>query len=231
MLPAFRRITHFNMPKICKKCAEEITGNDLVICRGYCGAMFHMNTTCSGVTRALAAYFAPNKKNLFWMCNACATIFENSHFRSLSNQADKNAPFSTLTTAINDLKNEIKNLAPKSAAPLTPLHWPLPGRNRTNKRLRGNDGQVRPVSDSQLGSKPIGENIVSVPTSTMPSAKEKFWLYISRIQPDVTVDAVMSMVKVNLETDDNPNVIMLIPKGMDTSTMNFISSKLASTLL
>ena len=67
---------------------------------------------------------------------------------------------------------------------------------------------------------------MSVPTSSYADEKQKFWLYLSRIRPDVSVDAVTSMVKANLEITTEPTAVKLVPRGIDTSTMNFVSFKI-----
>lgn len=94
------------MVKNCGKCAKAINGIEFVVCRGYCGATFHINE-CSGATRAMLSYFTTHKKNLFWMCDKCADLFENSHFRAISCQADETSPLASLTSAITELRTEM----------------------------------------------------------------------------------------------------------------------------
>lgn len=142
------------MAKHCAKCTEAINGIDYVTCRGYCGASFHMNT-CSGVTRALLNYFTTHRNNLFWMCDGCANLFENSHFRVISNKADENSPLCSLTTAITELRSEIKQLHSKPVArfsPAAPTRWPTIEQRRAIKRPRITDVESK-APDCHMGSK------------------------------------------------------------------------------
>lgn len=75
----------------------------------------------------------------------------------------------------------------------------------------------------KLGSKQASGDVVTVPLCG-GDEQNLFWLYVSRIQPDVKEDAVKSMVEANLNTD-NVSVIILVPKGSDVSNFRFISFK------
>lgn len=214
------------MAKQCAKCTEAITGIDFVVCRGYCGATFHMNT-CSGVTRALQSYFTTHRNNLFWMCDGCANLFENSHFRAVSRTADDNSPLCSLTTAITELRSEIKQLHSKPVSLTTPSTntlWPTTEHRRATKRPREFETAAR-TSDCRVGSKKLQDSELTVPVCP-DLAKEKFWLYISRIRPDVTVDAVADLVKANLQMNVNPHVVKLVPKGKEIDTLSFVSFKI-----
>lgn len=208
----------------CAKCSLEITGIEYVTCRGYCGSVFHM--TCSGVSRALSGYFTSHRKNLFWMCDKCAELFENSHLRSITNLAVEKSPLLSLTEAITNLQTEIKQLSSKPVPSILPPavnRWPTLEATRPSKRFRGSDSVVSKTSECQSGSKLLGKNVISVPTCEKPAAK--FWLYLSRIQRDVSNEAISEMVKANLELENEPDVVKLVAKGTDTSNMTFISFK------
>lgn len=162
------------------------------------------------------------------MCDKCAELFENSHFRTISVQNEDDSPFASLTTVIAELRTEIKQLANKqdpSVTPITRSRWPLLSQRTQNKRKRDESNEVRIADSCQAGSKPPVGDVVAVPTySEQQSAK--FWLYLSRIQPNVTCEAVSAMAKANLETNDNPVVVKLVPKGRDISTLTFVSFKI-----
>lgn len=214
------------MAKSCGKCAEAITGLDLVICRGYCRSAFHMN--CTTVTRALQSYFTSHKKNLFWMCDKCAELFENSHFRAISVPQNDDWPLSSLTTAITELRTEIQQMAAKTTSSLTPVarsRWPVVGQRMQFKRKREEQNESRVTEACKTGAKQSVGNVVAVPTY-VEQQDTKFWLYISRIRPDVSSDAVMAMVKANLEIEADPTVVKLVPKGKDISSLTFVSFKI-----
>ena len=214
------------MDKVCAKCTAPIAGIEYVVCRGFCGSYFHMST-CSGVSRALSAYFTSNKKNLFWMCDNCADLFENSHFRTISSQADKCSPFNMLTDAIKELRSEIKQFNARPTAQLSPLmSMPLPIEPRKSvKRNREVDIMPRSNDNCRIGCKKPDANVITVPIYRDIS-DQKFWLYLSRIDPNVSCDAVSAMVKANLEINDDPDIVKLVPKEKDISTLSFISFKI-----
>lgn len=211
------------MAKLCFKCSDAITGTDYVVCRGYCGATFHMNA-CSGVTRALHSYFATNKKNLFWMCDKCAELFENSHFRDITSKVDQTSPLNLLTTAITELRTEIKQMHSKPTVDVSPAaDWPPLLQQTANERPHVTKVTTRASENCRVGKKQQLDDIVSVPICK--NDNQQFWLYLSRIQPDVEIEAVASMIKSNLRIDSNPAIVKLIPKDKDISTLSFVSFK------
>lgn len=215
------------MAKFCAECSDAITGIDFVVCRGYCGATFHMNACSGGVTRAMLNYFTTHKKNLYWMCNNCADLFENAHFRAISSRSDDQSPLATLTTAITELRTEIKQLnskPPVQTSTPASTRWPLIESRRPSKRPR--DIDVVAISEkNRMGCKQPLDDVVSVPIFN-DTKDSKFWLYLSRIRPDVSNDAVCAMVKANLALDADPDVIKLVAKDKDISTLNFVSFKI-----
>lgn len=210
----------------CGTCMEPITGMDVVVCRGYCGGSFHMNG-CTSVTRAMQSYFTTHKKNLFWMCDRCAELFENSHFRTISCHADEKSPLSMLTSAITELRTEIKHLNSKptvSFPPATNVDWPAIDQRRSAKRRRETESVVRASGNCRTGSKKTQDDVISVPIFN-EEVDEKFWLYLSKIRPDVTVEAVSAMIKANLDLTSDPTVVKLVPRDKDISTLSFVSFK------
>lgn len=216
------------MAKTCAKCCDAITGIDYVSCRGYCGATFHMNTCSGGVTRAMLSYFTTHKKNLFWMCDNCAALFENAHFRAISARADEQSPHVTLTTAITERRTEIKQMNVKQPAQsLTPANyrWPTLESRKANNRPRDRDIAAIASEKGRLGCKQPVDDVVSIPICS-DTRDQKFWLYLSRIRPDVANDAICDMVKANLALDVNPDVVKLVPKDKDISMLSFVSFKI-----
>lgn len=176
------------------------------------------------MSRALLNYFTTHRKNLFWMCDDCADLFENSHLRSITKVADEQSPLMSLTEAINNLQTEIKQLSSKPTPAPSPAvkHWPLFEPVRGVKRFRGPD-LAQKASECQAGSKQVGQDVVAVPIIEKPA--NKFWLYLSRIRSDVTNEQISAMVRANLEMTQDPEVVKLVAKGADTSNMTFISFK------
>lgn len=215
------------MVKNCGKCAKAINGIEFVVCRGYCGATFHINE-CSGATRAMLSYFTTHKKNLFWMCDKCADLFENSHFRAISCQADETSPLASLTSAITELRTEIKQLNSKphpGSTPASSVQWPIINQRRGSKRPRMAVPVARASETCQVGSKKPQENDPSIPICKKEDI-QRFWLYLSKIRPDVTVEAVSAMVKANLNIDADPPIVKLVPKGRTIESLSFVSFKI-----
>lgn len=211
------------MAKQCAKCCEAINGIDYVVCRGYCGAFFHMNA-CSNVTRALQSNITTNRNNLLWMCDKCADLFENSHFRAISTSADQKSPLNTLTTAITELHTEIKKINSKPNVQFSPAaNWPIITQRRATKRPLETIVPARASENCCVGSKQPLDNVVSV--LVCKNEDPKFWLYLSRIRPDVSIEVVSAMVKANMDIDDNLVVVKLIPKEKDITTLTFVSFK------
>lgn len=159
------------------------------------------------------------------MCDDCADLFENSHLRSITKVADETSPLVSLTEAINNLQTEIKQLSSKpTPSILQPAvnRWPSFEPVRAAKRFRGPD-LAQKASECQSGSKQVGQNVVAVPISEKPA--NKFWLYLSRIRPDVTNEQMSAMIRANLEMTQDPEVVKLVAKGVDISNMTFISFK------
>lgn len=178
------------------------------------------------MSRALLGYFTTHRKNLFWMCDDCADLFENSHLRSISKAADEKSPLVSLTEAINNLQTEIKQLSSKPTPSVQSpgfKRWPVIGPVRSAKRLRGPD-LAQKATECQSGSKQVGQNVLTVPISAKES--NKFWLYLSRIRPNVSNEEISAMARANLEMSQDPDVVKLVAKGADVSNMNFISFKI-----
>lgn len=131
-----------------------------------------------------------------------------------------------LTTAITNLHTEIKQLHSKPALDLPPATntWPAIDQRRGTKRPRVNELNTRASDSCLLGNKKTQENVVSVPIFRNDEDK-RFWLYISKICPDVTVEAVRAMTKANLNIDDDPTVVKLVPKGKPIESLSFVSFK------
>lgn len=64
------------------------------------------------------------------------------------------------------------------------------------------------------------DSIVSAPTPP------RFWLYLSGFQPQISPDDVQKIVTRCLDLSSPCDVIRLVPKGKDVSTMSFVSFKI-----
>ena len=62
--------------------------------------------------------------------------------------------------------------------------------------------------------------------TTVPLPTEKFWIYLSRISPDVTADQIVALANNRLGTS-GAEAFRLVAKGRDVSTLSFISFKVS----
>lgn len=137
----------------CNRCTKNLVDDERITCRGFCGASFH--TICVQVDKPLLDQLTPHEKNVFWMCDKCAELFCNDHFRNLTNRCDTTdadfrdtindmkAGIAKLSTVIGTLSSKIDvNPSTPRLSPANP--WRFDVRNKSligsAKRQRGNDG-------------------------------------------------------------------------------------------
>ncbi|XP_055605129.1 uncharacterized protein LOC129753340 [Uranotaenia lowii] len=209
------------MAKTCSSCSGTISGIEFMVCRGICGKEFHLS--CVSISNTAARSLKTLSKNVYWMCDDCAELFENAHFRNLAfAPPPQQTEVAQLSEAISELRSEIKLLCTKPPATPVPVLTPArPDFRRALKRLRAPDPVVN--EPCKLGAKKSSADVVSVPLCANETEK-LFWLYISRIKPEVSENSVMEMVKANLEAD-SAQVVKLVPRGTDVSSMRFVSFK------
>ncbi|XP_055589490.1 uncharacterized protein LOC129741736 [Uranotaenia lowii] len=190
------------MEQHCSTCREAITGIEQIACKGVCSKRFHI--ACTGLSKSLARQIDTTSNNVFWFCDDCAAIISNPSFRSMAfNASAETNAIAQLTNAITELRSDIKQLAPKPIrTPLwnksTPTSTPIELR-RPMKRIRVPDAVS--TEPCQLGSRNASNDLVSVPLCDDENPK-LLWIYLSRIKPDVTEDAVKAMVHANLGVED-----------------------------
>ena len=98
--------------------------------------------------------------------------------------------------------------------------WPKLG---TKRRREDRSDIDMPVAN---GTKSIDLSDLSVPSITATAPPEKFWLYLSRLNPLITDKDVQNIVSRCLCTTDPVDVVRLVPKGKDVTGMTFISFKI-----
>lgn len=130
---------------------------------------------------------------------------------------------------MTELKAEIKlNFAAlinsSSLTPKTAKRPTIDAKSARSRRLFGpNNVGKQPKTPLVAGT---GSSISpSLGVSTVPTNKQKFWLYLSRISPSVTVEQVAALAKQRLGTND-VEVTKLVAKGRDVSMLSYISFKI-----
>lgn len=222
------------MSIICHACATEVMEVP-VSCNGFCKAAFHPK--CSGISTVISDEMVKNKQ-LHWMCKSCSKLMDDMRFRSSVLSAYEAGQEHVLTahseivenmksSILSELKNEIRSnfTALINSNTLTPRSSTRPITAMKSIRSRRLFQKVdQPVKNDLMcgtGSSlsPSFGNIAA------PVPKEKFWLYISRIARDVSVDQIRQLTMDRLGTDD-VEVVRLVANGKNINTLTFISFKI-----
>ncbi|XP_053692287.1 uncharacterized protein LOC128740747 [Sabethes cyaneus] len=216
------------MEHVCDKCAKPTKESDYIKCQGFCETMAHFK--CAGLSSQLFTKVKSHTDNVLWFCDGCLKLLKWATFRpTIAALGNTIAELVTQqTAAINELKEVIRKGGMKSAYPvasksdITPrapqnnwpsIHRPAPKRRREDQFISNRDIIV-------------GTNAnLSTTVATVPLTEKKFWIYLSRIHPDVPVQNVHDMVKECLQCDDPPEVVKLVKKDVDMNSLRFISFK------
>lgn len=225
----------------CKRCQKKVSDDEIVVCRGYCGASFH--AVCVNVDEPLRKQLKHYRNNVFWMCDGCANLFTNAHFRTMMTGFDDKisampAAIETMKGEIEKLHNCLNNLSAKvDGMPSTPTPFstpnPWPAIHRINrsvksaKRLRDIDGNSIKVDSGSIKTGTKALDALSSVRLAPRSNDDLFWIYLSAFHRDTSECQITSFVTECLELPTNiePQVVKLVPKGKDPNTLNFVSFK------
>ncbi|XP_053691161.1 uncharacterized protein LOC128739690 [Sabethes cyaneus] len=226
----------------CKRCQKKVSKADTVVCRRYCGATFH--AICVNGDVPLRQNLELYHNNLFWLCDGCAMLFSNAHFRTLLTGFDEK--ISAMPTAVQSVQEEIEKLnsnmkvlsAKVDGIPTTPTPFsspnPWPAIHRSNramksaKRLRDSDGNSITIADDPIK---VGTKVTSAISSIRldPRSEDDLtWIYLSAFHPNTTKRQIASFVSECLELPANVKlkVFKLVPRGKDLNTLNYVSFKI-----
>lgn len=224
------------MIAICHACAIDIVDSS-VPCNGFCKAEFHLK--CCNIASEIAEELIKNKQ-LFWMCQSCTKLMEDIRFRNSIHAAFESGQEKVLSShneiveslkseILVELKNEIRSNftalinssshTPKSSArPLTAVG------SLRSRRLFRKPAEIETHQQNLLIG--TGNSLSpSLGTFTVPLPKQKFWLYLSRISRDVSVEQVRNLVAQRLGTED-VQVFRLVANGKNVNELSFISFKI-----
>lgn len=220
----------------CKCCQKIVSDSDRILCRGFCGEVFH--TICVKVDFPLMDQLRSHKDNVYWMCDDCSTLFANGHFRSTVGRYEKDDK--GFPDAIKSIQDDITKLSTTVASlvakvdlgPQTPtvnsgswFKFDNRAQSSSAKRRRGNDGSsvVSKVQTKQY----CGTKTTCSSLRTVETGNDLLWIHLSAFHPETTVQETVSFVRecLNMGDDQPVKVIKLIPKGRDPSTLNFVSFK------
>lgn len=157
------------------------------------------------------------------MCDDCAKLFLNGHFRLIAKGHDEGN--SEIADAVKTMQNEITKLtstviaftekvAENSASTTT---WP-------SKRPRDSETPTKvSIPSASRGTKAM----TTVPVLASAEQDDLWYIWLSSFPPSVTEDDIRLMVKECLSVDDDDPIAvkMLVKKGVDISTLTSITFK------
>lgn len=220
--------------KHCGECKQEINDLEPLRC-GFCEAFLHISQNCCGInSRGLKEAFAQGK--LLLMCTSCREMLAG---RSISAyiaeipstmsvppaSVDLPAQMKQLSEVVEGLSRKIDRFAGSTSqstwpAPSTPS-WP-----QRNKKRKLDDKPEKPKihAPSDCGTNEVDLSDLSVPSIVRDA--DKFWLYLSALNPRITDSDVQKIVSRCLNTPDPVEVIRLVPKDKNTAGWSFVSYKI-----
>nr|XP_029730479.1 uncharacterized protein LOC115267536 [Aedes albopictus] len=220
--------------EVCHSCARSMNAAE-VVCRGFCKATFHFS--CANVSEELYNE-ALGKPAYFWMCPGCREIMGNARFKNAlsSMNAATIEVNDTYQKLIEDMKSEIKDsliaeirqeikggFNMLSPAVLSP-HPRFFNFNNQNPPKRRRDDEASTSDQPSKILRGAGPSIANVAVTRVDRPVDQFWVYLSKISPEVSETDVVKLVKDCLHTDEVA-VKSLIPRGRSLSTLSFISFK------
>lgn len=208
----------------CKQCNKKVANSDRIVCRGFCGAYFHV--ICAKVDTPLHDQLVINEKNVFWMCNECAVLFSNGHFRNIVGRYDDaNADvIQSMKVDIAKLHTAVAALSEK-VTPSTPA-WP-----HQERPLLGAKRRLQSTSNPKpnLPQSLQGKKVLSAPVPVIPNNPpiDKCWIWLASFPPRVTEADICAMVKECLSCDDDDFIEAraLIKKGVDIASLRSVNFK------
>ena len=231
------------MAKNCGKCVKAIRGIEFAKCGGYCDQLFHF--ACCGTTRPA---YETVSSNSFWLCDDCRAIVNNRCLKELcavdptiqalklelegmkeqiatlasaveTNTVNTKADLMQFGKQLSECKlNTTNNLTDKSEiTPRGPTIWPLINRPAPKRRREERISNRDIITGTNANR--------STAVVTVPVAENKFWIYLSRIHPDVSVDNIEQMVKECIQCAEPPEIVKLVKKDADLKSLRFVSFK------
>lgn len=214
----------------CGKCEQEINDLEPMRC-GFCDGFFHLSQACCGINaRSMKEAFTTGK--VMFICHSCREELKGRSIRRYideQNQQTDSPPLDALPGQVQQLSGIVAELSKKIDVLSMPQRnrsvsvstsWPKPG----TKRRREDRPEIEvPIAS---GTKSIDLSDLSIPSIAATAPPEKFWLYLSRLNPLITDSDVQKIVSRCLCTTDTVDVVRLIPKGKDAASLTFVSFKI-----
>lgn len=219
------------MESVCFACASTLEKADEIICSGFCKSSFHLK--CAHQSSAIRDTVA-SCAQLFWMCRACTKMMSNATFRqaiSSTNSVmqlmaeEQSKAFEELRKQIALNTTKINTILQRTPAQTTTPRVPrnqVPTNSRKRPRLQLPDEPTHHENPTE-GTKDINPDD-AIPLATAQRAN-RFWLYLSGFDPQATVQQIEKLVKQNVNTDEDIEVVKLVPKGKTLEQLTSVSFK------
>lgn len=216
--------------------------NDLEPIRcGFCDTHYHINQQCCGLnTRHCKDFFALGK--IMFICPTCRLTLNG---RSISayvadlqlnqtsqpqNLAELPAQVQKLCDVVDGLSKKIDSLPCKtiiddtplgtpSVMPATPVWTAKSAKRRRTERIPMN-------MSSDRGANTIDLSDLSVPSIVSAAAQNRFWLYLSGLNPLLTDSDIQKIVSRCLHTAEPVVAVRLVRRGTDTTNFSYVSYKI-----
>lgn len=207
-----------------------------VVCGGFCKATFHYK--CAHLSESLYKDISGNSA-VFWFCKGCCDLIKNARFKNAmsSTHAASLELQDAYQKVVEDLKTEIKTslLAELkqeiqggfnkfSPAVLSPIPRHFQFRTRASPKRTRDEDASEPVEQLTKIFCGTGQTAGSAVGGTLTRTDDKFWVYLTKISPEVSESEVEILAKECLQTSDVV-VKSLVPKGRPPSMISFLSFK------
>lgn len=223
---------------MCKECELDVNDIEPVRC-GFCDAVYHISQQCCGFNYRTTRDILSQGKVMF-ICSDCRSELNGRSVKcyledkmktqttsptSVAASDNLSSQLQLLTGVVDKLSKKVDDLASASGGTKTNQlstpsfrTWPKPGAKRP--RVEQYDS---PAVANDRGTRTIDLSDLSIASIMSTPSPPKFWLYLSGFQPLISPEDVQKIVARCLDLSTPCDVIRLVPKGKDISSMSFVS--------
>lgn len=240
------------MAKNCGKCSKAIRGIEFAKCAGFCEQIYHF--ACCGLSKQIHDTILAHT---IWICGECKVVANNRSLKEICSNGDGITAIDDLKQQMNELNGNVQSLSEtvsacvnNSKSGFQQFDRQLADTNNKIEMFLDKVGTVEVITDagSQQQRQPYQKHRADVARRAEQGAADinidgltvsrlvpeepvpLFWLYLSGLHPQVSVEDIQKVVKSCLTVSDAVTVVKLVPKGKDLSRVTFISFKIGLSL-
>ena len=231
---------------MCGECKLTINEFEPIRC-GFCEKNYHINQQCCGINSRVCREFLAQGKIIY----ICPTCRETLNGRSINAYVDSSINTYVDSLQLNqpqlltDLPNQVQKLfdivdvlskkidnlpsnstsenppvgTPNVMMSTTPV-WPVKSVKR--RRIERMPMQI----ESDRGENDIDLSDLSVPSIVPVAVQNRFWLYLSGLNPQLSDSDIQKIISRCLHTTEPVIAVRLVRKGIDTSNFTYVSYKI-----